>query len=157
MPWDMFARLSEQDLGHVPAYVRAAPRVRRAPLPASSYSWAVRWDMLRGTYPQRNDPGRYDATPLDGAAERGRYLASIACTECHAPDLRGYPGDDAPGLIVARAYGPEAFAHLMQTGITIAGGKSKTGLMTATARARFSYLRSDEVAALKAYLDQRAP
>lgn len=103
MPWDMYAQLTDEDLGHVLAYVRAVPRARGAPLPASSYSWATRWEMLRGRYP------------------------------------------------------PEAFARLMHDGITIAGVESRSGLMTATARERFSRLRPDEVAALEAYLDRLEP
>ena len=155
MPWDMYAHLSDEDLANVLTYVRSAPTVRKGPLPASTYSWAIRWEMLRGRYPFQNDPAGYDTTSLDGPAERGRYLASVACPECHAPDLRGYPGDTAPNLLVAKAYSPEQFARLMRDGITIAGTESASGLMTAMARTRFRYLRPDEVAALKAYLDQR--
>lgn len=157
MPWDMYAHLTERDLGHVLAFVRATPEVVKPPLPASSYSWATRWDMLVGDYPLRNDLNEYDSTPLEGPAERGRYLASIACTECHAPNLRGYPGDDAPNLIVAKAYSPEVFARLMHDGITLSGTESKSGLMSTTARSRFAHLRADEVVALKAYLDLRVP
>jgi hypothetical protein len=157
MPWDMYAHLTEQDLGHVLAFVRATPEVAKPPLPTSSYSWATRWKMLIGEYPIQNHLNEYDLTPLDGPAERGRYLASVACTECHAPNLRGYPGDDAPNLVIAKAYSPEAFARLMHDGITVSGTESKTGLMTMVARQRLAYLRADEVIALKTYLDQRLP
>ena len=157
MPWDMYAQLTDQDLGDVLAFVRATPAVVKPQLPSSSYSWATRWDMLIGNYPLRNNLNEYDLTPLNGPAERGRYLASIACTECHAPNLRGYPGDDAPNLIIAKAYSPEAFARLMHDGITISGTESRTGLMSMVARQRLAHLRADEVSALKTYLDQRAP
>lgn len=156
MPWDMYSHLSDKDLSDVLAYVRATPAVRNA-LPSSSYSWSIRWDMLRGAYPPQNDLADYDTTVREGPAERGRYLASVACPECHAPDLRGYPGDSAPNLVVAKAYSAEQFARLMRDGITIAGTESASGLMTAMARTRFKYLRPEEVAALKAYLDERAP
>jgi cytochrome c553 len=157
MPWDMYANLTEQDLGHVLAFVRATPQVNKPQLPSSSYSWTTRWDMLIGNYPIRNNLNEYDLTPLDGPAERGRYLASIACPECHAPNLRGYPGDDAPNLVVAKGYSAEAFARLMHDGITASGTESKTGLMSMVARSRLAYLHADEVIALKTYLDQRAP
>ena len=157
MPWDMYAQLSDADLAHVIAYVRSAPAAGKAALPASSYSWTIRWKMLRGLYPERNNLQDYDSVPLEGPAERGRYLASIACPECHAPDLRGYPGENAPNLIIAKAYSPEAFARLMTEGITLAGTESRTGLMTAVARGRFSYLSPDDIVALKTYLDQRPP
>jgi len=157
MPWDMYAHLTERDLGHVLAFVRATPNVAKSQLPSSTYSWATRWAMLIGDYPLRNNLNEYDLTPLNGQAERGRYLASIACTECHGPNLRGYPGDDAPSLIIAKAYSPEAFAKLMHDGITISGTESKTGLMSRVARQRLVHLRIDEVTALKTYLDQRPP
>jgi len=157
MPWDMYAHLTDKDLGDVLAFVRATPRVVKPAMPVSNYSWSIRWQMLRGTYPPQNDMSDYDATPLEGPAERGRYLASVACTECHAPSLRGYEGDIAPSLAVAKAYTPEAFARLMREGITLAGTQSATGMMSGVARWRFSHLHPEEVAALKAYLDQRAP
>lgn len=156
MPWDMYHHLSDRDLGHLLAYLRSIPVVPDE-LPRSWYSWRVRWEMLDGRYPALNDLADYDLAPLAGAAARGRYIAQIACPECHAPDLRGYPGDNAPDLVVARAYPAEAFARLMRDGITLAGTESATGMMTAMARTRFRHLRPDEVADLKAYLEQRAP
>ncbi len=155
MPWDMYAQMTDRDLANVIAFVRSAPAVEKPVQPKTDYAWATRWQILRGEYPYVNDLADYDTTPREGAVERGRYLASIACPECHAPDLDGYPGDDAPGLQIAKAYSPEAFARLMRTGVTLSGTESATGLMSGVARARFSHLRDDEIAALKAYLDQR--
>jgi mono/diheme cytochrome c family protein len=154
MPWDMYAHLTDRDLANVIAFVRALPAVDKPVQPGTSYAWSTRWAILRGQYPYVNDLEDYDTRPREGAVERGRYLASIACPECHAPDLHGYPGEDAPSLLIARAYSPEAFARLMRTGITLAGTASATGLMTSVARGRFAHLRDDEIAALKAYLDQ---
>ena len=155
MPWDMYAHLTDRDLADVIAFVRSAPSVEKPVQPKTDYAWVTRWQILRGEYPHMNDLADYDTTPREGAIERGRYLASIACPECHAPDLNGYPGDSAPGLLIAKAYSPEAFSRLMHTGVTLAGTESATGLMSNVARARFSHLHDDEIAALKAYLDQR--
>lgn len=155
MPWDMYAQLTDSDLADIIAYVRSVPETGRPRLPATEYAWAERWEILRGRYPHVNDLADYDRTPREGIAERGRYLASIACPECHAPDLNGYEGDIAPGLLVAKAYPPEAFARLLREGKTLAGTDSATGLMSSVARFRFSHLRDEEIAALKAYLDQR--
>jgi len=157
MPWDMYARLSDQDMGNVLAFVRTAPAVHGPPLPASTYSLVTRVQMLWGEYPLPVNLDRYDSTPLSGQVERGRYLASIACPECHAPDLRGFQGDDAPNLIVAKAYSAAAFTKLLREGITVDGGESRSGLMTMMARTRFKFFRQEEIEALKAYLDQRAP
>ena len=156
MPWDMYAQLTDDDMGHLLAFLRAIPSVQKE-LPPSSYSWTTKWDMLRGEYPLRNNLDDYDTKTLSGPAEQGRYLAGVLCAECHAPSLRGYPGDDAPNLIVAKAYSSAEFARLMRDGITIAGTESRSGLMTRTARKRFAQLRPNEVAAMKLYLDQRVP
>jgi mono/diheme cytochrome c family protein len=155
MPWDMYAHLTDRDLADVIAFVRAAPAVEKPVQRKTEYTWATRWQILRGEYPYVNDLADYDTAALGGAAEHGRYLASIACPECHAPDLNGYPGDTAPSLIIAKAYSPEAFARLMRTGVTLAGTESATGLMSSSARQRFSHFNDQEIAALKAYLDQR--
>jgi len=157
MPWDMYNHLTDEDLGDVLAFVRETPAVEGEPLPRSWYSWGTRWEKVRGEYPYLNDLADYDTTPLEGPAERGRYLASVACAECHAPDLRGYEGDTAPNLLVAQGYTAEGFAGLMREGLTLSGRESATGLMTETARRRFSNFTPEEVAALKAYLDQRRP
>jgi mono/diheme cytochrome c family protein len=155
MPWDMYAHLTDRDLANVIAFVRAAPAVEKPVQRKTEYAWATRWQILRGEYPSVNDLADYDTAALEGAVERGRYLASIACPECHAPDLNGYPGDSAPSLLIAKVYSPEAFARLMRTGMTLAGTESGSGLMSSVARRRFSHFSDDEIAALKAYLDQR--
>lgn len=155
MPWDMYAQLTEADLANIIAYVRSLPAVDKPRQPATEYAWSTRWDILRGEYPYVNDLADYDTTPRTGVAERGRYLASIACPECHAPDLDGYEGDTPPSLLIAKAYSPEAFVRLMREGKTLAGTDTATGLMSSVARWRFSHFTDDEIAALKAYLDER--
>jgi len=155
MPWDMYAQLTDADLANIIAFLRSLPETVKPVLPPTEYAWATRWEILRGEYPNVNDLADYDTTPRAGIAERGRYLASIACPECHAPDLNGYEGDSAPGLLIAKAYPPEAFARLMREGKTLAGTDSASGLMSSVARWRFSHFTDDEVAALKAYLDSR--
>lgn len=155
MPWDMYAQLTGHDLASILAFVRELPAVDKPVQPPTEYAWATRLAILRGTYPYVNDLADYDTRPREGVIERGRYLASIACPECHAPDLNGYEGDIAPSLLIAKAYSPEAFATLLRTGRTLAGTDSASGLMSSVARWRFSHFTDDEIAALKAYLDQR--
>lgn len=155
MPWDMYAQLTDRDLADILAFLRSLPEVGKPVLPATEYSWAARWEILRGEYPYVNDLADYDTAPRTGIAERGRYLASIACPECHAPDLDGYEGDTAPGLLIAKAYPAEAFARLMREGKTLAGTDTATGMMSSVARWRFSHFTDAEIAALKAYLDER--
>jgi cytochrome c553 len=156
MPWDMYAQLTDADLASIIAFLRATPAVEKPVQPPTEYAWSTRWEILRGVYPPANDLADYDTTPREGISERGRYLASIACPECHAPDLDGYEGDTAPGLLVAKAYPAAAFTRLLREGKTLAGTESSSGLMSRVARGRFSHFTDDEVAALKAYLDSRS-
>ena len=93
--------------------------------------------------------------PPTQALALGRHLALTTCTECHGPDLNGYPGEDAPSLIVAKAYSTQDFMRLMRTGITASGKESATGLMTLVGRGRAIAMTDDEVRALKLYLDSR--
>jgi hypothetical protein len=82
----------------------ALPSIEKPALPPTEYAWATRWAILRGEYRYVNELADDDTRPREGIVERGRYLASIACPECHAPDLDGYEGDIAPGLLIAKAY-----------------------------------------------------
>jgi len=77
------------------------------------------------------------------------------CGECHGWDLNGFDGDDAPSLVVTKAYSPENFHRLMKTGITASGKESKSGLMTRMGQQRFSSMTDAEIEALKVYLDAR--
>ena len=87
----------------------------------------------------------------------GRYLTTIACAECHGPDLKGArdprPGDP-PDLAVAATYTPQAFARLLKTGIAQSGRPA--GAMAEEARKRLSALQPEEVAAIRDYLAARA-
>jgi cytochrome c553 len=55
--------------------------------------------------------------------ERGRYLASITCSECHGLDFRGDPLERGPSLAILVAYQPDQFSELLRTGRAI-GGRS---------------------------------
>jgi cytochrome c553 len=103
------------------------------------------------------DPGnRAPAERPAAGVALGRHLAMTTCTECHGWDLNGWEGDPAPSLVVAKAYGPQAFRTLMREGTTLAGGDSKpTGLMSGVARYRFASMTDAEIDALKQYLDSR--
>jgi cytochrome c553 len=97
--------------------------------------------------------------PVDlGAATRaGRYLATLACAECHGPQLTGVrdpaPGDP-PDLVVAAAYTPPELTRLFRTGVTRDGRPAAE--MSTEGPKRLSALDSEEIAALAAYLRARA-
>lgn len=161
MPIHMFQYMSDQETSDLTAWLRSLPPVTHPDLPDGRLSDVTRQQLLDGTFiyddDDKPDPGNQPpATRPTEPLALGRYLAMTSCTECHGRDLNGWgPEDDAPSLIVAKAYTPETFARLMKTGITSTGKESATGFMSEVARDRFAGLTDEEVRALKLYLDSR--
>jgi mono/diheme cytochrome c family protein len=160
MPIFMFQHLSDSEVRDITSWLRSLPAVTNPGLQESWFSDETRKQIETGTHPYSED-SRADADnqppaapPADTVA-LGRHLAMTSCPECHGPDLNGFPGDDAPPLIIAKAYSEENFARLMKTGITANGKESATGLMTQMGRTRFSVMTDDEIHALKLFLDSR--
>ena len=160
MPIHMFQYLSHGEVRDVTAWLRSLPDVATA-LPKTAYAPAIARAIADDTLPYlddvKPDPGNVPPAtrPVEPLA-LGKYLAMTTCTECHGRDLNGWsPEDDAPSLVVAKAYTAEKFSRLMKTGEIATGGKSKTGMMSEVAAYRFSVLTDAEVSALKRYLDSR--
>ena len=161
MPIYMFQHLSDHEVLDITAWLRGLPAIENPGLPDTSLSAATAQQLKDGTHPYNDDdkpdPGNRPAAerPSESLA-LGRHLALTACSECHGRDLTGWEGDPTPSLVVvAKAYTPEKFTRLMRTGEIAAGGNSKTGFMSETARDRFTILTDAEIAALKQYLDSR--
>ena len=160
MPIHMFQHLSHGEVRDVTAWLRSLPDVA-TPLPKTAYAPAIARAIADDTLPYlddvKPDPGNVPPAtrPVEPLA-LGKYLAMTTCTECHGRDLNGWsPEDDAPSLVVAKAYTAEKFSRLMKTVEIATGGKSKTGMMSEVAAYRFSVLTDAEVSALKRYLDSR--
>ena len=160
MPSNVFYHADDQTVADIIAFVRAAPDSERV-LPKNTYGPIARWNFAIGNWPLT--PDRFDHaavrigdTPhVDGLAH-GRYLATLACGECHGLDQKGDPDGGVPNLAVAKAYSPEEFATLMRTGVA-KGNRTIRGMMASTAKRRFAAFTDDEIASLKAFLDSRAP
>ncbi|WP_396624643.1 c-type cytochrome [Luteitalea sp.] len=154
MPARDFRHLSDEDVRRVIAWLRALPE-RADALARRGPGVGARLRLLVG----RAVPDALAVGPVTpsssepDAATRGRYLAHVACGECHGATLEG-DGARVPPLTVAVAYTEAAFAHLMRTGET-PGGRDLT-VMDDTARARFTHFTDEEIASLYAYLRQRA-
>ena len=87
----------------------------------------------------------------------GRHIVEVNCAECHGPQLRGQevePGVVAPDLQIAGAYDIAQFRTLLRQGV--APGKKDIGLMGQVARSDFKHLNDEEIAAIHAYLVERA-
>jgi mono/diheme cytochrome c family protein len=160
MPVLMFQHLSDREVRDITAWLRSIPVADNPDLQESWLSDETRKQLEDGTHPYQEDtspdPGNQPpAEPPTDTLALGKQLAMSSCTECHGRDLNGFPGDNAPPLVIAKAYSADDFARLMKTGITINGTESATGLMTQMGRLRFSVMTDEEVRALKLYLDSR--
>jgi len=88
---------------------------------------------------------------------RGRHIVEVNCAECHGPQLKGQevePGVVSPDLQIAGAYDAEQFRKLLSEGV--APGKKDIGLMGRVAKRDFKYMTDEEIAAVHAYLVERA-
>ncbi|UHQ20286.1 cytochrome c [Lysobacter sp. KIS68-7] len=159
MPIDGFQRLTDQEVGHLVAYVRSVPRRENPTLGRTHLYPLARIGLLTGKFNLEDIAGDIPDSPKvlaqRDSADRGEHIAHTACVECHGPDLQGGGELHTPPLIVAKGYSPDKFARLMRTGLTAAGTESASGLMSDMGRRRFSALTDEEVADLHRYLLSR--
>ncbi len=111
--------LGDQDLVNIFAHLRRQP-----PTPAIArhreLTFRGRIGLVRGEWRVSADQvdrsiPRWGELPRPTAFERGRYLASIVCSECHGLDFRGDRVEGGPSLAILAAYGPEQFRQLVRT------------------------------------------
>jgi cytochrome c553 len=157
MPSEMFYNLSDVDVGSIIGFLQSQTP-REEPLPQTYFGPLARVMLLlfkqdTGTILAAesidHDLARLDASPGD-PEEYGKYLAMTSCTECHGPELRGWPDDNVPSLAIVAAYSLEDFTTLLRTGEPI--GDRELDLMAEVATQRFSHFTGQEIAALHAYL-----
>ena len=158
MPTGTFNPLSDVDLGRVMAFVRNLPKLDGPPI-GPQITWTGRLRLATGRImvsadEAKHSPTRWGTRPRVAPFERGRYLASITCTECHGLDLNGEAIEGSPPLGVVQAYTEPQFKHLMRTGVPISG--RDLGMMSETARVAFSLFTDQEISDLYTYLAQRA-
>ncbi len=117
---DVLWPLGDQDLADIIAHLRRQPALppveRRREL-----TWRGRLALVTGRWKvsaeqvDRSAP-RWGELPRRTPFERGRYLASIVCSECHGADLLGHALEGGPPLAIVAAYGPDQFRTLLRTG-----------------------------------------
>lgn len=159
MPAATFYPLSDEDLGRLAAFLRTLP-----PAPDAGpgdgvreLSLRARWKLVRGELKAAADlvdarRPRWGELPRTTSFERGRYLASTICSECHGAALRGDAIEGSPSLAVVAGYDLDQFRHLLRTGEPL-GGRT-LGEMAEVARADFVLFTDQEVADLYAFLRQ---
>lgn len=160
MPSSQYSRLDDAEVATLIAAIRALPAGGKQ-TPAVAVGPIGRLGLATGKFrTQIDEVERYKANmPADLGQQyaAGRKLAMVNCAECHGPSFGGAepkPGTKAPDLTIAGAYDLPAFQRLMRTGV--ASGNRKLGLMAEVARNDFRHFRDDEIAAIHAYLKERA-
>jgi cytochrome c553 len=155
MPSSDYAYMSENDVAALYGYLRAlGPAGVQRPRPA--FNRNARLAVLDGQIQPavlalRTAPASLDMGPrYDG----GRYLARIACSECHSTDLAGSPAQRAPDLNAIGLYDRPAFFGLLRGGTGVRG--RRVPVMHRLAAVRFRFLADYEIMALYDYLDARA-
>jgi cytochrome c553 len=115
-----FWALGDQDLADIFAHLRRQPP--RPPVPRKlELTFRGRVGLATGAWQvsaaqvDRSVP-RWGELPRTTPFERGRYLASIICSECHGLDFRGFPLEGGPSLAIVAIYDREQFRHLLHTG-----------------------------------------
>ncbi len=157
MPSRMFSDLSDEDFGRIIAYLHSLPQVPDR-LPSTRFGLLARWLLLTGqAYLEADSIDQMALHASRAPAEPvalGAYLARTSCTECHGHALQGDPGYRSPDLRIASTYTSDRFRRLMREGLALDG--TERGLMTSVSIARFRFLTDPEIAALEAFLVERA-
>lgn len=122
-----FWALGDEDLANIIAHLRRQPKLppveRKLEL-----SWRGRLALATGDWEvsveqvDRSRP-RWGEMPQRTPFERGRYLASVICSECHGLDYDGNPLEGAPSLAILAVYSLDQFRHLMRTAQPASGRK----------------------------------
>lgn len=153
MPSADYLYMSESDVEAIFAYLRSlGPAGPRQPRPR----WGLRERFLLiddriipSVLAARDASSSLDLGPrYDG----GRYLARIACSECHGADLTGAAG--APDLDITSRYDKPEFFNLLRRGI--GAQDHRVPVMKRLASVRFRALEDYEIFALLDYLEARA-
>lgn len=156
MPVESYQFLSDEDLAALIAYLRTykpegqqLPPIRIGP----GLRDQARKGILVSSQGMLKRFREHAPAELGEQHDYGRRLSQIVCAECHNSSLQGFEGF-TPDLDIAGAYDAAELETLLTTG----KGKSKPdlGLMSASAKDRFSKLTPRERAAIVGYVKARA-
>jgi mono/diheme cytochrome c family protein len=150
MPAMDYTYMSEDDVVAIVSYLRTLKPL--GPLrPDPVFAMPARFAIAMGELEPMAARVLENSASLDAGPryDGGRYLARIACSDCHDTDLSGSAA--APDLRIVARYSRSAFFGLLRVGRTPAGR-----LSPAMSRARFRAFHDYEIDALYDYLTARA-
>jgi cytochrome c553 len=147
--------MSETDVAALLAWLRSLGPAG-VPRPAPVWNWRARMALLDGRLVSSSRETRAAPSSLDMGPryDGGRYLARIACSECHGTNLEGLASHSAPDLAVISLYNRAAFFDLLRRGAGASGRRAPQ--MQRLAATRFHAFADFEIMALYDYLDARA-
>ena len=150
MPSMDYAYMSEDDVAAIVSYLRTFP-ADGAAAPGAQFDMQVRYGIANGDIEPIavRVPDASASLDLGPRYDGGRYLARLACADCHGTDLAG--SRTAPDLTVVGLYSRAEFFALLHAGRTHDGRQSP-----AMSRPRFRALYDYETDALYDYLYARA-
>ena len=160
MPSAQYSRLTDAETTALVHAIRQQPR-GGTQMPPISVGLLGRIGIATGKFKMQPDlVAEYaERMPADLGPQFafGHHLAMTNCAECHGSTLNGgepKPELKAPDLSIVGAYDLPKFTRLMRTGIPASGKKLE--LMDEIARNDLSHYNDAEIAALYAYLHERA-
>ena len=160
MPSEGYQFMTDSEVASLISAIRTLPKGGRE-TPGASIELKGRVGLALGKFHTAPELAEtYRESPIADFGPKfavGRHIVQVNCAECHGPNLKGQevkPGSVAPDLSIAGAYDLGQFKTLLRTGVP-PGGK-KLGMMASAARNDFSHLRDEEIAAIHAYLVERA-
>lgn len=147
-----FWALGNRDLVNIIAHLRRQPMLPpierefvlswRGRLALATGEWKVSVEQVDRLRP------RWGELPQTTAFERGRYMASVTCSECHGLDFNGNALEHAPSLAILAMYSPSQFKHLIRTAEPV-GGRKLNEAMDWVANAPFT---DEEIADIYEFL-----
>ena len=150
MPAMDYMYMSEDDVTAIVSYLRTLKALGTTP-PAPHFNMPARFAIARGDLEPVALRALESPTSLDLGPryDGGRYLARIACADCHDTDLTG--SDETPDLRIVMRYSRSDFFRLLKGGITPDGRR-----LESKSRPRFRAFHDYELDALYDYLAARA-
>jgi cytochrome c553 len=116
-----FWALGDQDLANIIVHLRQNQKIMEPRARTLELTWRARLAMLTGKWGvaaervDRKRP-RLGDLPQSDPLQRGRYIATVTCTECHGLDFEGNELERAPSLARIAMYSREQFRRFMRTG-----------------------------------------
>lgn len=167
MPSRYYYHLSDSDTKAIVSYLKNIQPVNNPGIPENNMTvqfagkimggWLYilsRGDGPLGSASTDTSRPRLATSAKDNIIDKGKYLTTLTCSQCHGSNFRGDDGYwNSPDLSVASVYTFEQFQKLMKTGKAL-GGRD-LGYMSEVAQNQFSHFTEKELKSIYRFLQDR--